>query len=277
MQSWISFVGQRSSSRNPSASSFRAVRARKRPRACRRISGDRSRCRNQRISRSRQRRRYCRTERQRSIAGGRVRQRPAGFAPAGHLHAAHLRGRCRSWPHAVVFQSTTNAQGSRQMPAPLCAPKSGRTTSSSRPSWRASLQPSSSRPSSWQPLYNSFQGGSFPGDSPVNRWVSPPRHHDGNSCTAPKGALLVVASVHRKQRARDCQNTHQTNRRTSILPTRLFKDSNRASTTGTISFGANSRAGMSPRRARGPSRLIRRTQSRTPRTTHGTALSTILL
>lgn len=161
------------------------------------------------------------------------------------------------------------------MPAPLCAPKSGRTTSSSRPSWRASLQPSSLQPFSWQPLYNSFQGGSFPGDSPVNRWVSPPRHHDGNSFTAPKGALSSVASVLQKQRARDCPPTHHDNRRTSNLPTRLFKDANRASTTATILFGANSRSGASSRHARGPSQSIRRTRAPSWCDTRRTAVSTI--
>lgn len=108
---------------------------------------------------------------------------------------------------------------------------------------------------------SSYQGGSFPGDSPVNRWVSPPRYHDGNSCTAPKGALSNVASVLQKQRARDRRTDHHHNRRTSNLPTRLFKDSNRASTTATILFGAHSRSGVSPRRARAPSQTHRRAHS----------------
>ena len=46
------------------------------------------------------------------------------------------------------------------MPAPLCAPKSGRTTSSSRPSSPASSP--SLQPSSWQPLYKLLSRRVFP-------------------------------------------------------------------------------------------------------------------
>lgn len=174
MQSWNRFASVTSTSRSPSASSSRAGLARKIRRVFPPTSGVRCPAWSLgRKRRSRQRRRGERTtekdrKRQNATeAGGDVPCRPS----LRLSYSVVLR-------RTLSYSCHKNAQGSWPKPAPLCAAAIELLLLCGLLCWLllrgllCSLFLGSHDTSSWK-------GGSVPGDSPVNRWVTPPRHHDG--------------------------------------------------------------------------------------------------